>query len=242
MVGNRKAVNRRSVPTANSPPAQHGAPRKRSTAASVVSPLAIFPPADGGEPKSSQPQIGPYQAVYRSLGLTSCGQFRKNHLVCAHSMKYWRDGNLSVLAASLLRSVSQWVLARLQRSTSQALLVKFKESLPFSKRQVWEAASLLASIRVKIQTGKLCVELRLVLGHIQVSARINPQVVRPGRWQCWVDLHTCQQPCLDMAAALVIIQRVNFAKKDLLLAASTGRIEVIEMLLACATPSNLHAV
>ena len=79
-----------------------------------------------------------------------------------------------MLAASLLRSVSQWVLARLQRSTSQALLVKFKESLPFSKRQVWEAASLLASLRVKIQTGKLCVELSLVLGHIQVSARINP--------------------------------------------------------------------
>jgi len=45
-----------------------------------------------------------------------------------------------------------------------------------------------------------------------------------------------------MAAALVIVQRVNFAKKDLLLAASTGIIEVIEMLLACATPSNLHAV
>ena len=157
-------------------------------------------------------------------------------------MKNLRDVNLSVLAASLLRSVSQWVLARLQRSTSQALLVKFKESLPFSKRQVWEAASLLASLRVKIQTGKLCVELRLVLGHIQVSARINPQVVRPGRWQCWVDLHTCQQPCLDMAAALVIAQRVLFAKWDLLLAASTGRIEVIEMLLACATPSNLHAV
>ena len=145
-----------------------------------------------GEPKSSQPQIGPYRqfssslargaekAVYRSLGLTFRGQFRKNHLVCAHSMKYWRDGNLSVLAASLLRSVSQWVLARLQRSTSQALLVKFKESLPFSKRQVWEAASLLASLRVKIQTGKLCVELRLVLGHIQVSARINQTYQRQG--------------------------------------------------------------
>ena len=86
-------------------------------------------PAYVGEPKSSQPQFGPYRqfssslargaekAVYRSLGLTFRGQFRKNHLVCAHSMKYWRDVNLSVLAASLLRSVSQWVRARLLRST-----------------------------------------------------------------------------------------------------------------------------
>ena len=32
-------------------------------------------------------------------------------------MKYWRDVNLSVLAASLRRSVSQWVLARALRSS-----------------------------------------------------------------------------------------------------------------------------
>ena len=54
-------------------------------ASSVVSLRVIFPPAYGGEPKSSQPQIGPYRqfssslargaekAVYRSLGLTFRG-------------------------------------------------------------------------------------------------------------------------------------------------------------------------
>ena len=61
-------------------------------------------------------------------------------------MKNWRDGNLAVLAASLLKNLSQWVFARLPRSN--------RDWTTQSRRQPSGIRSACSSVRREISAMK----------------------------------------------------------------------------------------